>query len=123
MMSALSLAQFDPPSAVPPVTDCVGGDAPRVGVFVVGGGVLMVGALPVGVGALTVGAFAGWAEPDAGKINPATPHDTASANVPHDRLRISPFPQDAQSLASRLWKCQRVGRWQPKIAHRVKCSP
>jgi hypothetical protein len=92
MMSALSLTQFDPPSAVPPVTDCVGGDVPRVGVFVVGGGVLMAGALTVGVGALTVGAFADWAEPEAGKINPATPHDTANANVPHDRLRISPFP-------------------------------
>jgi len=96
MMSALSLAQFNPPSAVPPVTYCVGGGAPRVGVFTVGGGVLMVGALTVGAGALAVGAFADWAEPEAGKINPATPHDTASAHVPHDRLRIPHPPRRAK---------------------------
>src|SRR3977135_1408706 len=91
MMSALSLAQFDAPAAGP-ATDCVGGDAPRGVVFTVGGGVLMVGALTVGVGALAVGAFADWAEPEAGKINPATPHDTASATVPPPQHRTPPHP-------------------------------
>jgi hypothetical protein len=104
------------------VTDWVGGDAPRAGVFTVGGGMLIVGALTVGVGALTVGAFADWAEPEAGKINPATPHDTASANVPHDRLRIPPFPPRHAKLRTAPSEVSTPGGGlQPHIAYRVKC--
>ena len=114
-----SLAQFDPPAAGP-ATDCVGGDARRVGVFTVGGGVLMVGALTVGVGALAVGAFADWAEPEAGKINPRPPTIRRAQPFPTTDCAF-PIPQDAQSFASRLRKCQRTAGLQLHIAYRVKC--
>src|ERR1700686_4049279 len=106
MMSALSLAQFDPPSAGP-ATDCVGGDALRVGVFTVGDGVLMVGVLTVGVGALAaVGHSPTGPSPKPARSTPRLPTIGRAQTFPTTDCAF-PIPQDGQSFALRLRKCQR----------------